>query len=130
MPNLKHLIISTQGEMYDEATAPMIACLRHLAQLETLDLKLIGSRHNVRVRPCFLSLRACAQSQPTRPEMPQGYRKRKDQFRIKQHQQRNASRSACRIWMTRNVSSFQVYLSGSTEYIACASVTGSRLTEQ
>ncbi|CAL5220603.1 g2644 [Coccomyxa viridis] len=47
MPNLTHLIISTQGGMYHEDPAPMLACLQYLTQLETLDLKRIGRRHDI-----------------------------------------------------------------------------------
>ena len=62
MPNLAHLIISTKGKMYDEATAPMLACIQQLLQLETLDLKLIGrhtnSNWNIQVRAHFYAAHA------------------------------------------------------------------------
>ena len=44
----------------------MLACLQYLTQLETLDLKRIGRRHDILVRALFPCTRTCAQAWHTR----------------------------------------------------------------
>ena len=66
MTQLKHLIIcrragETDGHS-DDSMSSMLTCLQHLAELETLDLKLLSSKGQVRTLAILCSARSLISS--------------------------------------------------------------------